>query len=495
MVLAVGLAIGVTPAAAQIAAIPVANGFDQPVALVADPARANVFYIAQLGGLVRVVRDGVLLVEPLLDLRDSVSHGFEGGLLGMAIAVDGSDRVFVNFTNTDDHTVIARFDRAKDTPYQVDPASRFDLRWPDGQRLIEQPFGNHNGGHLVFGPDGYLYIGLGDGGGHLDPLNLAQNPFDLHGKMLRLDVRVDASHPDGYTIPSDNPYARNPSAGLPHVWSRGLRNPWRYSFDDYGAGASGGLFIADVGQSAREEINFEPLFSGGRNYGWRIREGRIPTANVERVERQDALAYDEPILDYGHGDGGAIVGGYVYRGRQLSPGLFGRYFFADFITNRVWSTGLRFDAATGDAIATDLREHTAELGVALDGIVSFARDLNGELYLVTMAGEVYRLVADGRAPQPPLNLQATVDGTTVTLRWQPSSDGPAPIAFLLEAGSAPGSADIATLSVPANQFELTVTGVPTATYYVRIRSLGFHGASAPADGIEVIVGARSIRAP
>ena len=174
--------------------------------------------------------------------------------------------------------------------------------------------------------------------------------------------------------------------------------------------------------------------------------------------------------------------------------MFGRYFFADFISNRVWSAGLRFDAATGNARVTDVIEHTAELGVALNRIVSFGRDLNGELYIVTIAGQVYRLVADRRTPSAPLNLQGTVDGTTVSLRWEPPSDGPAPLAYRLEAGSAPGVVDIAAISIPATQLELTVRGVPNATYYVTIRSLGLNGMSAPAAGIEVVVGPRPIGA-
>jgi glucose/arabinose dehydrogenase len=473
------------PAAAQITAAAVAAGFDQPVALVAHPARANVFYVVERGGLVRVVREGLLLAEPLLDLRDAVSDGFEGGLLGMAVAPNG-DRVFVNFTNRDDATVIARFDLAAGAADRVDPGSRFDLRWPDGRRVIEQPFGNHNGGHLAFGPDGYLYIGLGDGGGANDPLDLAQNPFDLHGKMLRLDVSAGGGHPDGYTIPPDNPYAGNPAAGLPHIWSLGLRNPWRYSFDDYGPGASGGLFIADVGQAAREEINFDPLVAGGRNYGWRVREGRLPTPNLQTGS--SAVIFDEPILDYGHSDGGAIVGGYVYRGRQLPAALVGRYFFADFITNRVWSAGLQFNAASGQAVVTNVIEHTAELGVTIGGIVSFARDRAGEIYVVAFDGVIYRLTADRRTPNAPVRLQAAVDGSVVTLRWEPPAAGPAATGYLLEAGSAPGLADVGTLVLPATQLQLIVQGVPAGRYYVTLRSLGPGGPGEPYGPIEVVVG-------
>ena len=473
------------PAAAQITASLVGSGFDEPVAVVPDPA-LPVFYVVERKGLVRIVSGGVVQPDPFIDLRASVNTRDDGGLLGMAFAPDGTGRVFLNFTNQEGATVIARFARAPSAALRAEPASRFDLRWPDGTRAIQQPFANHNGGHLAFGPDGYLYVGLGDGGGTDDPLNLAQNRHSLFGKMLRLDVTVDDTNPDGYVVPADNPFASSPALGLGEIWDMGLRNPWRYAFDDYGPGATGGLFIADVGQGAREEINYEPAFGGRRNYGWRVREGRIPTPLVP----QDAPGGDftEPILDYDHTVGNAIVGGLVYRGNALPSVYRGRYFFADFATARMWSMGWAIDPSSGEAVATDVVEHTSELDADMANIVSFARDRDGEIYVVTLGGDIWKLVADRRPPSPPLGLQAVVDGSTVTLRWSPPADGPVPVAYRVEAGSVPGAADIAVLTVPAHQSTLVVHHVPSATYYVVIRSIGPDGPSDAAAPVEVVVG-------
>ena len=197
-----------SPLAAQLLSDTLVRGLRNPVAVVADPTDRSILLIAEQDGLVRVARDGMLLDEPFLDLRAEISAGGERGLLGLVLAPDypESRRMFVNFTNRDGHTVIARFTSHADLPLRIDPASRFDLQWPDGRRHIEQPFSNHNGGHLAFGPDGHLYVGLGDGGGGGDPLNMAQSLDTLLGKMLRLDIRVAADDPRGYRIPDDNPF-------------------------------------------------------------------------------------------------------------------------------------------------------------------------------------------------------------------------------------------------------------------------------------------------
>ena len=218
-----------------------------------------------------------------------------------------SRRFFVNFTNLERRHRGRAIHRAT-RQGAVDPGSRFDLMWPDGRRFIEQPFSNHNGGHLAFGPDGYLYIGLGDGGSGGDPMNNAQNPNTLLGKMLRIDVNVPDNDPRGYRVPDDNPFVdRQPIAALTEIWAFGLRNPWRYSFDDWTHGGTGALVVADVGQSAREEVNWEPIGAGGRNYGWRLREGRTP------YDARTAAAYQpltEPIHEYPRTDGMSITGGH-----------------------------------------------------------------------------------------------------------------------------------------------------------------------------------------
>src|SRR5688572_4084635 len=267
------LAVG-TPSFAQLRATLVASGLTRPLGFVQHPTDATAQLILEQAGRVRVLRDGRLETNDFLDLRGQTSGTGEQGLLGLAFAPDyaTSGRVFVNFTNLAGHTVIARFTRSAADPLRVDPASRFDLVWPDGQRLITQPFSNHNGGHLEFGPDGFLYIGLGDGGSGNDPGHLAQQPGALLGKMLRIDVAVPASHARGYVVPASNPFVGRAGA-LPEIWAFGLRNPWRWTFDSPRLGGTGAMVIADVGQGAFEEVNYEPAGAGGRNYGWRNREG------------------------------------------------------------------------------------------------------------------------------------------------------------------------------------------------------------------------------
>jgi glucose/arabinose dehydrogenase len=394
--LALALAGSPAVAQAQLRSERVAGGFTQPVAFVQDPTNHAVFLVVQQDGRIRVVRSG--LVEPVdfLDLRSVVRNAGEQGLLGLAFAPDyaTSGRVFVNFSNLAGDTVIARFVRSASNPLRAEPSSRFDLMWPGGQRVISQPFANHNGGNLIFGPDGYLYIGLGDGGSGNDPGHRAQNPQTLLGKMLRIDVRVPDSDPEGYNVPPTNPFAGTAGV-LAEIWSFGLRNPWRYSFDNPGRGGTGALIIGDVGQGAWEEIDYEPAGRGGRNYGWRNREGAhnyvtsLPPYSTPLVD---------PVHEYPHGAGASVTGGYVYRGTELGVGTRGRYFFADFVQSRVWSVRLSVDGLGGEATASDLREHTAELGVGstMGGLPStFAEDAAGELYLVSYSGGIYRLRGTG----------------------------------------------------------------------------------------------------
>ena len=321
----------------------------------------------------------------------------------MAIAPDG--RVFVNFTNPSGHTVVARFRRSSN-PLVADPASRFDLRWSGGDAFISQPFANHNGGNVVFGPDGYLYIGMGDGGSGDDPDHRAQNLSDLLGKMLRIDVNVPDGHPTGYQIPSDNPFAGG--GGRPEIWSVGLRNPWRFSFDDPVRGGTGALVIGDVGQNRFEEVDYEPRGRGGRNYGWRNREG----AHDNVTSRPPAfLPLVDPIHEYDRSSGQSITGGCVYRGRFMGPSYVGRYFFADFVQGRVWSLALTIDAATGEARATDLTDHTAELTTsgAVGNVSSFGTDADGELYVVSYSGgAILKVFGLSSAPATPTGLRIII---------------------------------------------------------------------------------------
>lgn len=371
-----------------------ALGVPSLIAYLEDPATPGTFLAVSQTGLIRVVQDGLVRDAPFLDLRDDISSGGERGLLGLAFPPDAaaSGRLFVNFTNRAGHTVIARFSRRPDDRLRVARETRFDLDWGDGRRLVEQPFSNHNGGHLAFGPDGHLYIGLGDGGSANDPRNLAQSPMSLLGKMLRVDVAVPDDDPRGYVVPADNPFVGRGDVRA-EIWALGYRNPWRYGFDDVGEGATGALVVADVGQGAREEVDYEPAGAGGRNYGWRLREGTIATPGVPPAP-VDFGPLVEPVHDYGRGDGQSITGGYVYRGTRLPRAYRGRYFFADFVSGRVWSLGLSIDPDTREAARADVVEHTRELGGSLTGVSSFARDLAGELYIVTIGGAVFWIASD-----------------------------------------------------------------------------------------------------
>jgi len=275
-----------------------------------------------------------------------------------------------------------------------------------GQAFIAQPFANHNGGDLVFGPDGYLYIGLGDGGSGNDPDHRAQNPNELLGKMLRIDVNVPDSHPIGYQIPPDNPFlGGGPVAARGEIWSFGLRNPWRYTFDDPLRGGTGAMLIGDVGQNQWEEVDYEPAARGGRNYGWRNREG----AHNNVTSRPPAYTpLVEPIHEYSHSVGQSITGGYVYRGNALPAMFRGRYFFADFVQGRVWSLALNIDTGTREATVSNVTEHTSELSASgpLDNISSFGVDADGELLLVGYAtGRILKIIGPAAAPATPTGLR------------------------------------------------------------------------------------------
>ncbi len=228
--------------------------------------------------------------------------------------------------------------------------------------------------------------------------------------MLRIDVTVADTHPTGYAIPPGNPFVDGqPIAALHEIWSFGLRNPWRYSFDDVGVGATGALLIGDVGQSAREEVDYEPSGAGGRNYGWSMREGTIATPGVSASKLPAYLPFTNPLFDYPRTIGRAITGGYVYRGTQLPAAYRGRYFVGDSSTSIVGSIGVRLEPSTGEATFVEAVDHTAELGGSLGGVVSFGRDLAGELYLVTFSGRVLKIVAAGQ-PAPPTAFSAAVAG-------------------------------------------------------------------------------------
>jgi glucose/arabinose dehydrogenase len=378
-----------------------ARGFSAPLAFVQDPANPAVQFVAEQGGRIRVIVAGQVQTTDFLNLAGSIASGGEQGLLGLAFPPDAaaSGRFYVNFTNPQGHTVVARFKRSAN-PLVADPASRVDLQWSSGQRLIPQPYANHNGGCLQFGPDGYLYISMGDGGSGDDPQFNGQKATTLLGKMLRIDVSVPDSDPKGFRIPADNPFLSSSIPGvLPEIWAFGLRNPWRFSFDSPALGGTGAMFIGDVGQGLREEVDYQPPGAGGQNYGWRMREGSLSHFPNDTPA---FLPFRNPIFEYDHSVGASITGGYVYRGG--APELRGRYFFADYVKPRIWSMAISVDSS-GEAVASDLFEHTPDAASAtgLGNVSSFGIDSTGEIYVVDHTrGMILRL---GAVPPPVTNLR------------------------------------------------------------------------------------------
>jgi len=342
------------PAAARVRLVRVAV-LDQPLAM-ATRARDDALYVAQKSGQVVALRDG-RQVRRVLDLSGEVSEGSEQGLLGLAFSPDGGF-LYVNYTDLNGDTRIHEFAM---TDEGVDPGSRREVL------TVDQPYSNHNGGHLAFGPDGYLYVGLGDGGSAGDPEDNAQDLGTLLGKMLRIDPRARDGR--GYRIPSDNPFAGRDGAQR-EIWVLGLRNPWRYSFD----AETGDLWIGDVGQDAREEIDVQAALSaGGENYGWDAFEGSFP---FEPPFPPDTVG---PVYDYGRARGGTVIGGHVYRGSAI-PALRGAYLFGDLFNPRIRML-----------VPSKRGFRHMELGIRVDNLVSLGQDQAGELYLLSIAGPVYRL--------------------------------------------------------------------------------------------------------
>jgi glucose/arabinose dehydrogenase len=389
---------------AQLQLVPyVTSGITAPVEMVQDPVSPSVRYVVEQAGKIKVVKDGLVMTKPFLDLTAVVNFDRnEQGLLSLAFAPDyaTSGRFFVYFNSQHGlgDCVLARFTRSAADPLVANPDSRLDFEWSAGHRYIEQPTNHHKGGRMQFGPnDGYLYIALGDGGVPADPANSPQDPHTLLGKMLRIDVNVDAADPKGYRIPPDNPFVGpgNTINALPEIWSFGFRNPWRYSFDDPARGGTGALIIGDVGQSSFEEIDYEPAGRGGRNYGWSAREGAhayiTPPATVAFTPLTD------PIYDYGRTVGGTVIGGYVYRGSQLDDSFRGMYFFADYLTQRLFAFTPTIDPNTHEAltvIAPQVLNLTAAIGGSqqVGPVVSIDIDSDGELYLVRGDGKIYRIM-------------------------------------------------------------------------------------------------------
>ncbi len=340
----------------------VVSGLDKPLYITHSDDDSDRLYILEQRGVIRVIQRENSLIKTFLDINDRVgSDASEQGLLGMAFhpEYDANSYFFVHYTDTEGDTVISRF-KAID-PDNADPASESVILTAD------QPYSNHNGGQIVFGPDGFLYIGLGDGGLAADPHGNAQSLKTLLGKILRIDINTE----NRYGIPMDNPFV-NQVEVRPEIWAYGLRNPWRFSFDRL----TGDMYIGDVGQNNWEEIDFEAKGSkGGANYGWNKMEGSH--CFILLCDSQDLTP---PIFEYQHGDSAcSVTGGYVYRGSMNQ--LYSAYVYGDYCSGEIWALKRSSDVNWSNMllIRTDLR------------ISSFGEDGSGELYVVDHKGAVYRL--------------------------------------------------------------------------------------------------------
>lgn len=317
-------------------------------------------YVRQPDGELGIFMDIVNRVSP----EANSQRYTERGLLGLAFAPDYADSgtFYVNYTNPRGTTHVSRFQVSENNPNQADVSS---------EEIIftqEQPFPNHNGGHMAFGLDGYLYVSLGDGGAAGDPLQAGQNPQTLLGSILRLDVDID----EGYIVPQDNPFVSG-IEGAPEVWAYGVRNVWRFSFDR----ATGDMYFGDVGQNQWEEINFEAADSaGGLNYGWNAFEATQPFANNEASSEVVM-----PVAEYNHSMGCSVTGGYIYRGEAI-PELVGTYLYSDYCSGNVWYA---YRDENGDW-QSDL---FMETGMQVS---SFGEDVNGELYIVNYGGSVHQII-------------------------------------------------------------------------------------------------------
>lgn len=357
---------GTLPDPARVEWQPIVSGLMRPVAITHANDSSGRLFIVEQAGVIRILQDGQLLPAAYLDISAQVgSQGNEQGLLGLAFhpRYPENGYFYVNYTDLNGDTVISRFKVSQSDPNLVDVSSEARLL------SVKQPYANHNGGAIAFGPDGYLYLGLGDGGSAGDPQNYAQSLNTLLGKILRLDVDGDQL----YRAPEENLFS---SAQLPEIWVYGLRNPWRFSFDRL----TGDLYMGDVGQNQWEEINFIPANSPpGLNLGWKYLEG---SHAYSQNPPPAGLTLVNPIFEYNHSQGCSVTGGLVYRGKLL-PDWDGVYLFGDYCSGFVWGV---VRSQNGDWQQDVLFENIGRIS-------SFGEDQEGEIYLVDLSGTIFKLAA------------------------------------------------------------------------------------------------------
>lgn len=411
-----------------------ASGFNSIVDL-ANAGDERLFVVEQSGRVKIIDENFNTLPDNFLNIQNKISSGGgEQGLLGLAFHPDYVNNGFfyVNYTSGNLNTRISRFSINPNNPNLADPNSEVILL------EFDQPFGNHNGGDLAFGPDGYLYIGTGDGGAGGDPQGNSQNRQNFLGKLIRIDVTTNFS---AYTIPSDNPFV-NDASTLDEIWSFGIRNPWRWSFDKL----TGDIWMGDVGQNAREEINFQPASStGGENYGWNCREGFIAYSNPSSA-CSGVTDFIEPIFDYQTGStaGCSVTGGIRYRGCEY-PNLYGKYVFGDFCSGRFWTT----DEVNGNWVT----EVALNSDVSISG---FGEDINSELYAMDLGGTIYRVISGDLATVNIVANAAELSGTTniTTQQYQ----------WMLDGEVIDGANDVNYTATENGDYSLMVTSQNNCTY-------------------------------
>ncbi len=361
------------PPASAVDVVPVVTGLVRPLYVTDAGDGTGRLFVVEQGGKIWIVEDGQKLQTPFLDVTALISPeattpaGYtERGLLGLAFHPDYAENgvFFINYTDLNGNTAVVRYAVSADDPNVANPDSATTIL------AVEQPYANHNGGHLVFGPDGYLYIGMGDGGSQGDPQGNAQNLGSYLGKILRIDVDDESGL---YGIPADNPFVGRADA-LPEIWAYGLRNPWRFNFDR----ETGDLWIGDVGGSAWEEVDFQPAnWPGGANYGWNRVEGMHQTG--AGAVPADAIL---PVAEYGHDMGISISGGTVYRGEAI-PALQGVYLYSDFGSGLIWTI-----------VPTSSGTFSSQIMLTGTGLTvsSFGEDEDGELYIIDYKGTIYQFV-------------------------------------------------------------------------------------------------------
>ena len=432
---------------------PVASGFASPITVTNAGDGSGRLFIVEQFGRIGILINGTVLPTPFLDIHELVSCCGEQGLLGLAFHPNYADNGFfyVYYTDVAGNIAIARYTVSAGDPNVVNPNSRYPIL-----SQLHQPYGNHNGGQIAFGPDGYLYAGLGDGGAGGDPQENAQNLGIWLGKILRVDINNDEFPGDparNYAVPPNNPFVGNPDA-LGEIWAYGVRNPWRFSFDR----ETNDLLIGEVGQNDWEEIDFQPATSaGGENYGWDVLEAMhcyedAPPGSCNQFLNGGSTL---PVLEYSHSLGCSVTGGYRYRG-QLYPQLNGIYFYADYCSGRIWGA---MRQENGTWVSQQILQTSLN-------ITTFGEDEAGELYLADQtSGTLYRILGGGPTPTPTSTViptpTASVSATpSLTPSVTPTSS---PTGTVTSTPTATATATPSATSPLTPSPSITPTVTPTAT--------------------------------